>query len=120
MTDTSTSEPGMLFGRLFFGLRGAGIKVSPTEWMTLIEALATGAMDPSLDALYSVGRALLVKHEAHFDTWDQVFAATFGEGVMPVTLTDELMKWLETPLDRPGLSAEELSVQRLRTGASAL
>ncbi len=108
--DTSTSNaPGMLFGRLFFGLRGAGIKVSPTEWMTLIEALATGAMDLSLDALYSVGRALLVKHEAHFDTWDQVFAATFGEGVMPVTLTDELMKWLETPLDRPGLSAEELA-----------
>lgn len=99
----------MLFGRLFFGLRGAGIKVSPTEWMTLIEALATGVVEPSLDALYAVGRALLVKHEAHFDTWDQVFAATFGEGEMPVALTEELLQWLEQPLERPGLSQEELA-----------
>jgi len=103
------SDNEMLFGRLFYGLRGAGIKVSPTEWMTLIEGLATGVIEPSLDALYAVGRALLVKHEAHFDTWDQVFAATFGEGQMPVALSEELLKWLEQPLDRPGLSAEELA-----------
>jgi len=99
----------MLFGRLFYGLRGAGIKVSPTEWVALMRALAEGAVDPSLEALYAVGRALLVKHEAHFDTWDQVFAATFGEGEMPVALTEELLAWLEQPLERPGLSAEELA-----------
>jgi len=112
-SSVASAVPGsageMLFGRLFYGLRGAGIKVSPTEWMTLIEGLATGAIEPSLDALYAVGRALLVKHEAHFDTWDQVFAATFGEGEMPVALSEELLKWLDQPLDRPGLSAEELA-----------
>lgn len=104
------SEPrGMLFGRLFYGLRTAGIKVSPTEWMTLVEALATGAIAPTLDALYAAGRALLVKHEAHFDTWDQVFAGVFGDGEIPVALKEELAAWLEQPLARPGLTAEELA-----------
>lgn len=101
--------PRMLFGRLFFGLREAGVKVSPTEWMTLVEALATGAMEPSLPSLYAVGRALLVKHEAHFDTWDQVFAAVFGEGEMPVAITEEVLDWLSSPLERPGLTPEELA-----------
>lgn len=105
----SAPRSAMLFGRLFYGLRGAGIKVSPTEWVALMRALAEGAVEPTLEALYAVGRALLVKHEAHFDTWDQVFAATFGEGEMPVALTEELLAWLEQPLERPGLSAEELA-----------
>jgi hypothetical protein len=100
---------GMLFGKLFYGLRGAGVKVSPTEWMALIEAMADGHLEPTLDALYAVGRALLVKHEAHFDTWDQVFAATFGEAAMPVSLKEELEAWLSSPLERPGLSADELA-----------
>jgi uncharacterized protein with von Willebrand factor type A (vWA) domain len=110
-SDGVASEPPnrMLFGRLFYGLRGAGIKVSPTEWMALCEALATGAMEPNLESLYAVGRALLVKHEAHFDTWDQVFSATFGEGEMPVAITRELLDWLESPLERPGLTPEELA-----------
>jgi len=99
----------LLFGRLFFGLRGAGIPVGVTEWMTLMEALASGAVEPSLDALYAVGRAVLVKHEAHFDTWDQVFAASFGDAVMPVALKEELLDWLANPIERPGLSPEELA-----------
>jgi uncharacterized protein with von Willebrand factor type A (vWA) domain len=99
----------LLFGRIFFGLREAGLKVSPTEWMTLCEALANGVIEPDLAALHAVGRAILVKHEAHFDTWDQVFVAVFGDGAMPQALTRELLDWLDAPLERPRLSAEELA-----------
>lgn len=114
MSEAGASAAGgegtrLLFGKLFYGLRGAGMKVGPTEWMTLCRALATGAIEPSLDALYAVGRALLVKHEAQFDTWDEVFAATFADGVMPVALKEELEQWLANPLERPGLTPEELA-----------
>ncbi|MFO0747931.1 MAG: VWA domain-containing protein [Myxococcota bacterium] len=105
----ASAGPRMLFAKLFYGLRGAGVKVGPTEWMLLVRAMAEQAIEPSLEALYAVGRAVLVKHEAHFDTWDQVFAATFADGVMPVELKEELMDWLANPIERPGLSPEELA-----------
>ncbi len=106
----SARTPGRLpFGRIFFGLREAGVRVTPVEWMTLCEALASGAIEPDLAAFHAVGRAILIKHEAHFDTWDQVFTAVFGEGEMPVKLSEELLDWLETPIARPNLSPEELA-----------
>jgi len=108
-TGSTQSTPRLPFGRIFFGLRQAGVRVSPTEWMTLMEALASGAIEPDLNSFHAIGRSILIKHEAHFDTWDQVFTAVFGEGEMPVNITDELLDWLETPLERPRLTGEELA-----------
>lgn len=110
----------LLFGELFFGLRGVGIPVGLSEWMTLLEALATGTVPPDLRAFYAVARALLVKDEALFDLYDGVFEAVFGGGAMPVALHEELRRWLESPLPPPGLSPEErealeaLPLERLR------
>jgi uncharacterized protein with von Willebrand factor type A (vWA) domain len=104
----------MPFGRIFFALRTAGLRVSPLEWLGLCEALASGVIEPDLGSLHAVGRAMLVKHEAHFDTWDRVFLAVFGEGAAPVALTEELLDWLEAPLPRPDLSdAERDALDRL-------
>ena len=85
----------LLFGELFFGLRSAGLKIGLSEWMALLEALSKGAADASFVGFYQVSRALLIKDEARYDTFDQVFSAVYGDGQMPKALTDELLKWLE-------------------------
>ena len=97
------------FGALFYGLREAGLKVGLSEWMALMEALARGAIAPDLTDFYHVSRALLVKHEAHFDTYDQVFAAVFAGAEMPASLAEELLRWLEDAEPPPDLSPEELA-----------
>jgi uncharacterized protein with von Willebrand factor type A (vWA) domain len=110
----------LLFGNLFFGLREAGIPVNLSEWLTLMEALAKGVVAPNLTDFYRIARAILVKHEAHFDTYDLVFAAVFADGEMPESLESALLEWLENPIAPPQLSAEEVAaleqmpVERLR------
>jgi uncharacterized protein len=112
----------LLFGELFFALRTAGIPVALTEWMALMKALSSGAVTPELVAFYQVSRAVLVKSEMQFDTFDQVFTAVFGGGKMlPTQLTEELTQWLDTPLEQLlRLSPEEvealerLPLERLR------
>lgn len=104
----SDPEP-LLFGDLFYGLREAGLKVGIQEWMSLLEALKVGAVGPSLEDLYLVARALLVKSEAHFDTYDQVFAAVFGEGEFPVASLERVLDWLREAKDRPRLTPEQVA-----------
>ncbi|MDP6943878.1 MAG: VWA domain-containing protein [Myxococcota bacterium] len=77
--------------------------------MTLMEALSKGIVRPDLVDFYHVARALLVKHESSFDTYDQVFAAVFQGGEMPQAVLDELLSWLEDPRPLPQLTAEELA-----------
>ncbi|TNF26617.1 MAG: VWA domain-containing protein [Deltaproteobacteria bacterium] len=99
----------LLFGRLFFGLRGAGLPVGVGEWMALMELLSRGVIAPDLTDFYRVARAVLIKHEAQFDTWDQVFTAVFGGGQLPTKAAEELLSWLEDPLPFPELTAEQLA-----------
>lgn len=97
----------MLFGSLFFGLRAAGVKVSTTEWLTLMEALVRGHARSSLETFYELARALLVKREAQYDIYDQVFASVFKNVPMTFAVDDELMKWLADPVLPRALSDEE-------------
>jgi uncharacterized protein len=98
------------FVELFLALRSGGVKVSLGEWMGLLEALAKDSVPPSLTDFYHVSRALLVKSEMQFDTFDQVFSAVFGEGDMRSLqgVKQELLEWLEQPIALRELSAEEL------------
>lgn len=98
----------LLFGDLLYGLRRRGVKVGVAEWMSLLEAFERGAIDPSLESLYFVGRALLIKSEYLFDTWDQTFAEVFGGEVMPVEVVEELLEWLREAKARPELTREQL------------
>lgn len=84
----------LLFGRFFFALRKAGLPIGLSEWTTLMRALSEGGIEPSLEDFYEVARALLIKTEAHFDTYDQVFAAVFGGKTMPVKALEEILDWL--------------------------
>ncbi len=61
----------------FFMLRDAGLKCSITELLTLHESMKQGIADHSIDNFYFLSRACLIKDEAHFDRFDQVFAAHF-------------------------------------------
>jgi uncharacterized protein with von Willebrand factor type A (vWA) domain len=84
-----------MFHRFFTELRAAKIPVSTREYLTLLEALHKGAIDPDLDSFYAVSRAALVKDERHFDKFDKVFALVF-EGIEAL---GDLFKGEEVPED---------------------
>lgn len=102
------SRPLLPFGDFFYGLRAAGVKVGPSDWMGLMQALEAGVVEPSLLDFYRVSRALLVKDEAQFDAFDQVFAAVFGGAEMPTPALQQVLQWLQDPLRR-GFSEEDLA-----------
>lgn len=96
-----------MFSSFLFALRAAGLKVSLTEWLALIEALAKGHARAHLGIFYSLGRSVLVKRESQLDLYDQVFAAVFHGVPMSYDLTDELLRWLEKPILPRELTPEE-------------
>src|SRR5258708_12153787 len=67
---------GMLV-RFFFLLRRAGIPVSITELLTLLEALKAGLGDLNAERFYYLARTCLVKDERYYDRYDRAFAAHF-------------------------------------------
>ena len=70
----------VMFTGFLFHLRGHGLKVSPTEWLALMEALVKGHGRSNLKVFYALARALLIKKESHYDAYDRAFASYF-EGV---------------------------------------
>jgi uncharacterized protein with von Willebrand factor type A (vWA) domain len=61
----------------FYMLRDAGVPVSLTEFLALMEALKARVADYSVDDFYFLARTVLVKDERHYDRYDRVFAAHF-------------------------------------------
>jgi uncharacterized protein with von Willebrand factor type A (vWA) domain len=107
-----------MFVTFFYDLRESGIPVTPTAFLQLQKALSLGLIT-SLDDLYTVARALLVKSERDFDIYDQVFARFFAgveirspEGLQIDDSVRALLdEWLRDPgeLARAlGLSEEQL------------
>ncbi len=62
-----------MFVDFFYSLKNAGIPVSPTSFLTLQKALNMGLIN-SVDEFYTSARAILVKSERYFDSYDRVFA----------------------------------------------
>jgi uncharacterized protein len=98
----------------FFTLRAAKLPVSPKEFLSLLEALRVGVIEPSLDEFYSLSRTILVKDEALYDRFDRAFAAFVHGSELKI---EELMRalpedWLKqqlqldlSPEDRAKLEA---------------
>ena len=63
--------------RFFLMLRAAGVPVSITEFLALLEALEARLIGLSAEDFYWISRAILVKDERHYDRFDRVFAAHF-------------------------------------------
>ena len=72
-----------------------------TEYLTLMQALHQGLARSSLDTFYHLARAILVKSEAYYDQYDQVFAHYFKDAELAPHIRDEVMKWLEDPAAFP-------------------
>ncbi|MCA9024692.1 MAG: VWA domain-containing protein [Planctomycetaceae bacterium] len=95
-----------MFVDFFYHLRRFGLKVTITEWLSLMEALVVGHERASLDAFYHLARCLLVKRETDYDTFDRAFAAYFRGIENGPDITEELLNWLEDPL-LPDISVED-------------
>ncbi|HDP24507.1 MAG TPA: hypothetical protein ENN34_03595, partial [Deltaproteobacteria bacterium] len=93
-----------MFAEFFFLLRENGIPISPSGFLRLQEALHKGLVC-SLDDLYSVSRAVMIKSERHFDIYDRVFAHFFQGADLSGDLSSEidlaiqamLEEWLKDP-----------------------
>ena len=100
------AREGHLFLGFFELLRAQGLPVSVREWLTWLECLSRGLIAADLNRAYSIGRAVLIKHERHLDLYDQCFAHYFGGAEPPAGLSSALDEWLQSPLPLPELDPE--------------
>jgi hypothetical protein len=94
----------------FYTLRSARLPVSVKEYLTLVEALKAGVIEPSLDQFYYLARASLVKDEAHFDRFDNAFGAFFDGVSARVDTRDLPEDWLKQLLEREFTDEEKAAV----------
>jgi uncharacterized protein with von Willebrand factor type A (vWA) domain len=96
-----------MFVDFLYHLRAHGLKISTTEWMSLMEALIRGHARCDLNAFYGLTRALCVKKESLFDRYDQSFAAFFDGVPFTFDLSEDLLGWLSNPKLPRELTDEE-------------
>ena len=108
-----------MFIEFFYKLKEVGIPVSPTSYLTLHRAMASGLVN-SIDDLYTAARTILVKSEKFFDLYDQVFAHIFDgvdlpdvdEAALDLLARSMLHEWLKDPkslADALGVDEKKLS-----------
>jgi uncharacterized protein len=101
--------------KFFFLLRKAGVPVSITELLTLLEALKAGLGDLSAERFYYLARTCLVKDERFYDRYDRAFATHFkGVEDLFAALQRELpADWLEQLTVREFSDEEKAQVEAL-------
>ena len=87
-----------MFTDFYYTLRREGIKVTITEWLTLMQALKLGLAQDSLTGFYYLARSVLIKSESHYDAFDRSFLKFFAGVETPPQVTDEVLQWLEHSL----------------------
>ncbi len=104
-----------------FELRKHKVPVSTHEWMALMEALALGLHESSLDGFYRLARTICVKDIALYDAYDQAFLSYFKDiHAGGIELTRQLEAWMLDPKALAGLTDEqraalnELDMEKLR------
>jgi uncharacterized protein with von Willebrand factor type A (vWA) domain len=102
----------------FYTLRDARLKVSVTEFLSLLEALRAGVIDdeggPTVDKFYHLARTTLVKDETQFDKFDRAFAAYF-KGVERLTdfTQDVPLDWLRKTLELELDAAAKAAIEKM-------
>jgi len=101
--------------RFFFLLRRAGVPVSITELLTLLEALKAGLGGLDAERFYYLARTCLVKDERYYDRYDKAFAAHFkGALDLFALLQRELPEdWLAKMAVREFTDAEKAEIEAL-------
>ncbi len=104
-----------------YELRAKKVPVSTHEWMALMEAMAKGLHESSLDGFYRLCRTICVKDIALYDAYDEAFLAYFKDvHVSSLQLTEELLQWLGDPKALESLTDEQremlksLDLEKLR------
>ena len=97
-----------MFVEFFYLLRDRGLKISLNEWMTLLLGLEKGLHGSSLTGFYQLCRTVLIKTEADFDRFDQVFLEYFKGVPYEGELPEELMEWLNHPTEHLQRSIERM------------
>jgi uncharacterized protein with von Willebrand factor type A (vWA) domain len=100
--------------QFFLKLKEAKIPVSVREFLTLLEVLKAGVINPSIDEFYQISRMTLVKDEQHFDRFDLVFGSYFKGIEQIIALSPDIpMDWLEKKLQRVLTDEEKAALQKL-------
>ena len=104
-----------MFVDFFYTLRDRGIPVTPTSFLRLQKAMNMGLVH-SIDEFYTAARAILVKSERYFDTYDQIFAHHFKgaslEDPTAVELTEIARSLLDEWLKNPEEMADALGIDK--------
>lgn len=84
---------------LFYHMRSCGLRVTPTQWLTVLEGAAKGLHGSSLMGFYGMARAILVKDERELDDFDQAFASYFeGRELRIEEIENRVLDWLARPI----------------------
>ncbi|MDR9393064.1 vWA domain-containing protein [Roseovarius sp. SYSU LYC5161] len=100
-----------MFLPFFENLRKAGLPVSLREYLTFLEAMASGLVTYDIDGFYYLARSAMVKDERLIDRFDRAFGASF-KGLEEISAAEVLnavdlpAEWLEK-LAEKHLSEEE-------------
>jgi len=117
--------------RFFLMLRAAGVPVSITEFLALLEALEATLKKGThpffatekgcvpffgVDEFYWLARTVLVKDESHYDRFDRVFAAHFKgaeQAIDTLLAADIPADWLRRSLELQLSDEEKAKIQAL-------
>lgn len=101
--------------RFFFDLRGAGVPVSVTEFLSLLQALEARVASCSAEEFYWLARLALVKDERHFDRFDRVFAEHFAgaERLFQKLVAEVPTEWLQSLAQRVLTPEERAKIEAL-------
>lgn len=100
-----------MFIDLFYLMRARGLQVSMNEWLSLTEALERGLCRNSLLEFYYVSRAILIKTEADFDKFDEIFLDYFDRIQHIEDIPQELMDWLHDPKNMKKYDKDEVDAR---------
>ena len=97
-----------MFLNFLYHLRNAGLKISTTEWLSLMSALAQGYARADLSVFYTLARSLLVKRESDYDRYDFAFASFFKGLDEDAVISNAIEEWLKDPVMPRALTPEDL------------
>ncbi len=99
----------------FFLLREGGLKVSITEFLTLLELLKRRVISFDVEAFYYLSRACLVKDESLYDRFDRVFSAHFKgiENLFDTDNADIPEEWLRKQIELGLSDAEKARIEAM-------
>ncbi|MEO7402742.1 MAG: VWA domain-containing protein [Burkholderiales bacterium] len=98
----------------FLKLKDHKLPVSVKEYLTLVEALQKGVIQPSMDEFYYLARCALVKDEANFDKFDRAFGEYYrGVEAAVGTSIEVPFEWLRKQAELHLTPEEKAMIEKM-------